>query len=78
MNSEFGQPWTAELAALDQLKKKIFYLLENYLKILACSQVSDRCPLGYLFAYAKSRLSRDGAPIIVLHVYYQSYIHTVE
>ena len=47
MNSEFGQPWTAELAALDQLKK-IFYLLKNYLKILACSQVSDRCPLGYL------------------------------
>ena len=28
--------------------EKIFYLLENYLKILACSQVSDRCPLGYL------------------------------
>ena len=35
------------MAALDQLKK-IFYLLENYLKILACSQVSDSCPLGYL------------------------------
>ena len=43
----FVQPWTAELAALDQLKK-IFNLLENYLKILACSQVSDRCPLSYL------------------------------
>ena len=28
--------------------EKIFYLLENYLKILACSQVSDHCPLGYL------------------------------
>ena len=28
------QPWTAELAALNQLKKKIFYLLENYLKML--------------------------------------------
>ena len=28
------QPWTAELAAIDQLKKKIFYLLENYLKML--------------------------------------------
>ena len=28
--------------------EKIFYLLENYLKILACSQVIDRCPLGYL------------------------------
>ena len=36
------------LAALDKLKK-IFNLLENYLKILACSQVSDRCALGYLF-----------------------------
>ena len=33
LNSEFGQSWTAELAALDQLKK-IFYLLENYLKYL--------------------------------------------
>ena len=38
------QSW---LHALDQLKK-IFNLLENYLKIPACSQVSDRCPLGYL------------------------------
>ena len=27
----------------------MFYLLENYLEILACCQVSDRCPLGYLF-----------------------------
>ena len=24
-NSEFGQPWTAELAALDQLKKSFTY-----------------------------------------------------
>ena len=31
------------------LERKIFYLLENYLKILICSQVSDRCPPGYLF-----------------------------
>ena len=31
--------------------EKIFYLLENYLEILACCQVSDRCPLGYLFSY---------------------------
>ena len=35
-------------------RKKIFYLLENYSKyvddllILAGSQVSDRCPFGYL------------------------------
>ena len=29
LNTEFCQPWTAELAALDQL---IFYLLKNYLK----------------------------------------------
>ena len=42
-----------ELAALDQ-KKKIFYLLENYFKILAGSQVSDRCPLGYLFSFVVS------------------------
>ena len=47
LNSEFGQPWTAEFAALDQLKKSL-NLLENYLKIIACSQVIDRCPLGYL------------------------------
>ena len=25
LNSEFGQPWTAELAALDQLKKFFTY-----------------------------------------------------
>ena len=33
MSLKFGQtqPWTAELAALDQLKK-IFYLLEKYSK----------------------------------------------
>ena len=50
LTSELVQLWTAELAALDQLKK-IFYLLENYFKILAGSQVSDRCPLGYLFSW---------------------------
>ena len=57
LNSEFGQPWPAELAALDQLKK-ILYLLENYLKILACSQVSDRCPLGYLFSSPEPKAHR--------------------
>ena len=33
MNLKFGQiqPWTVELAALDQLKK-ILYILENYSK----------------------------------------------
>ena len=43
-----------ELAALEHFKK-IFYLLENYPKIFlwdAGSQVSDRCPLGYLFKNA--------------------------
>ena len=31
------------------MEKKIFNLLENYsVKILACSQVSDRCPFSYL------------------------------
>ena len=46
MSSKLGQiqPRTAELGALDQLKT--IYL--NYLKILASSQVSDRCSLGYL------------------------------
>ena len=50
MSSKLGknQPLTAELAALNQLNF-FFYLLENYLTILASSQVSDRCPLGYLF-----------------------------
>ena len=50
LTSEFGPtmdcgvscPWPIE---------KIFYLLENYLEILACWQVSDRCPLGYLFPF---------------------------
>ena len=47
---ELVQLWTAELAVLNQLKtEKIFYLLENYFKIHAGSQVSDHCPLGYLF-----------------------------
>ena len=50
-SSKFGQiqPWTAELAALDQLKK-IFYLLENFSKYFDELLLSgERCPLGYLF-----------------------------
>ena len=39
MDSGVSCPWSIE---------KIFYLLENYLRLLANSQVSDRCPLGYL------------------------------
>ena len=47
--SEFGfYSISAELASLDQLKKS-FFLIENYFEILVGSQVSDRCPLGYLF-----------------------------
>ena len=46
---EFGQ--TAELAALDQLKK-IFYLLENYLNILVSSQgtIVALCATCFLFS----------------------------
>ena len=50
MSLKFGriQPWTAELAALDQFKKNL--LFKNIQNILmTCCQVSDRCPLGYLF-----------------------------
>ena len=61
MSSKLGQiqPWTAELAALDQLKK-IFNLLENYLKILASSQVSDRFPLGYLYVSGSESITSFG------------------
>ena len=53
--SDFGlYSISAELAILDQLKK-IFYLLENYFKILVGAQVSDRCPLGYL-SYDESHI----------------------
>ena len=53
MSLKFDQirPCSAELAALERLKK-IFYLPKNYPKICswhAGSQVSDRCPLDYLF-----------------------------
>ena len=49
--SEFGfYSISVELASLDQLQK-LFYLLENYFKILVGSQVSDRCPLGYLLTF---------------------------
>ena len=49
MSLKFGriQPWTAELAALDQLKKSFIREYSKYL--MTCCQVSDRCPLGYMF-----------------------------
>ena len=49
MSLKFGQlqPWTAELAALDQFKKSFNREYSKYL--MTCCQVSDRCPLGYLF-----------------------------
>ena len=49
MDCRVSCPWPIE---------KIFYLLENYLEILACCQVSDRCPLGYLlFSVKKCQVS---------------------
>ena len=47
--------------------EKTFYLLENYSRLLAYSQVRDRCPLGYLlhggrvvfFLYFMIRLTAD-------------------
>ena len=49
MSSNFGgiPPLTSELAALDQFKKSFIREYSNYL--MTCCQVSDRCPLGYLF-----------------------------
>ena len=35
--------------------EKIFYLPENYFKILAGSQVCDRCPLGYALLYVRCK-----------------------
>ena len=51
MRLKFGQiqPWTAELAALDQLKKSLNLLLENYSKYfddLLCGERS--LPFGLL------------------------------
>ena len=45
--------------------EKIFYLLENYFEILAGSQVSDRCPLGYLFCIilAQKRILESNYPL---------------
>ena len=49
MSSNFGgiPPLTSELAALDQFKKSFIREYSKYL--MTCCQVSDRCPLGYLF-----------------------------
>ena len=46
------QPWTAELAALDQFKKSFIREYSKYL--MTCCQVSNRCPLGYLFGVGVS------------------------
>ena len=53
ISSKFGhiQPCTAELAALDRLKQSFTYLRSIQNILMTCSQVSDRCPLGYLFLY---------------------------
>ena len=46
-----------ELAALDQLKKPLNLLLENYSKyLMTCCQVNDGCPLGYLLIGSSSFL----------------------
>ena len=49
MSSNFGgiPSLTSELAALDQFKKSFIREYSKYL--MTCCQVSDRCPLGYLF-----------------------------
>ena len=51
MSLKFGrnQSWSAELAALDQFKKSFIREYSKYL--MTCCQVSDRCPLGYLFYF---------------------------
>ena len=67
MRLKFGriQPWTVELAALDQFKN---LLLENYSKyfddLLSGEQL---LPFGLfvVFAYAKSRFAQDAAQILV-------------
>ena len=53
--SEFGfYSISVELASRDQLKKSFTYLSTMNFKILVGFQVSDRCPLGYLFLHADS------------------------
>ena len=49
MSLNFGgiPPLTSELAALDQFKKSFIREYSKYL--MTCCQVSDRCPLGYLY-----------------------------
>ena len=51
MSSNFGRipPLTSELAALDHFKKSFIREYSKYL--MTCCQVSDRCPLGYLFSF---------------------------
>ena len=55
---KFGriQPWTEELAALDQLKKIFYFRTIQYI-LMTCCQVSDRCPLGYLFSILRGSSS---------------------
>ena len=54
MSSKFDQirPWSVELAALESLKKSFTYMYLRTIQniFMTCwLQVSDRCPLGYLF-----------------------------
>ena len=58
------RPCSAELAALESLKK-FFYLLENYPRIFlwhAGSQVSNHCPLSYLFWAGGNTSEKTGLP----------------
>ena len=50
MSSKFSQnqPWTAELAALDQLKKSSLKTIQNSL-MTCCLSGERRCPLRFLF-----------------------------
>ena len=50
--------------------EKFFYLLENYLHILADSQGSDRCPPGYLFLTSLTL-------VIILHPLTITIVHSL-
>ena len=59
MRFKFGwiQPWTTELAALDQFKISFTFKSTIQNILMTCCQVSDRCPLGYLFIISTAGLS---------------------
>ena len=80
MSSNFGgiPPLTSELAALDQFKKSFIREYSKYL--MTCCQVSDRCPLGYLFivfCYEGDELLavfKNHLPIICIYEALEGYL----